>query len=95
MDHRWKDSLVIVDALNHSLYNTRHHAGRVDLGPKDMWDKSFKSELTKFCGRQLLKNLLTPLWNTLTHNELRDNIVEMLEVTYDVKVKPMLQLLTL
>ena len=87
IDHRWKDSLVIVDALNHTLYNTRYHAGRVDLGIQDMWDKPFKSELNKFCERQLLKNLLIPLWNTLTHNELRDNIVEMLEVTYDVKVK--------
>ena len=40
----------------------------------------------------LPQNLLSPLLNTLSHNELRDNIVEMLEEkTYDVKVKPTLQ----
>ena len=31
------------------------------------WDKVFKSGLSKFCGRQPLKNLLSPLVNTLSH----------------------------
>ena len=30
------------------------------------WDKVFKSGLSKFCGRQPLKNLLIPLLNTLS-----------------------------
>ena len=32
-----------------------------------IWDKVFKSGLSKFCGRQPLKNLLSPLLNTLSH----------------------------
>ena len=32
-----------------------------------IWDKVFKNELRKFCGRQPLKNLLSPLQNTLSH----------------------------
>ena len=35
--------------------------------PIDIWDKLFKSGVSKFCGRQPLKNLLTPLLNTLSH----------------------------
>ena len=31
----------------------------------DSWAKVFKSGLSKFCGRQSLKNLLTPLLNNL------------------------------
>ena len=34
---------------------------------KGIWDKIFKSGLSTFCGRQPLKNLLSPLWNTLSH----------------------------
>ena len=30
------------------------------------WDKIFKNELSKFCGRQPSKNLLSPLLNTLS-----------------------------
>ena len=30
---------------------------------KNIWDKVFKSGLSKFCGRQSLKNLLSPLLN--------------------------------
>ena len=30
------------------------------------WDKVFKSGLNNFCGRQPLKNLLSPLLNTLS-----------------------------
>ena len=33
----------------------------------DIWDKVFKSGPSKFCGRQPLKNLLSPLFNTLSH----------------------------
>ena len=33
----------------------------------DIWGKIFKSGLSKFCGRQPLKNLLSPLLNTLSH----------------------------
>ena len=32
-----------------------------------IWDKVFKSGLSKFCGRQPLKSLLSPLLNTLSH----------------------------
>ena len=32
-----------------------------------IWDKVFKNGLGKFCGRQPLKNLLSPLLNTLSH----------------------------
>ena len=32
-----------------------------------IWDKVFKSGLSKFCGRQPLKNSLSPLLNTLFH----------------------------
>ena len=31
----------------------------------NIWDKVFKSGLSKFCGRQSLKNLLRSLLNTL------------------------------
>ena len=34
---------------------------------KKIWDKVFKSGLSKFCGRQPLKNSLSPLLNTLSH----------------------------
>ena len=34
-----------------------------------IWDKLFKSGLSKFFGRQPLKNLLSPLLNTLSHIE--------------------------
>ena len=34
---------------------------------RHIWDKAFKSGLSKFCGRQPLKNLLSPLLNTLSH----------------------------
>ena len=33
----------------------------------NIWDKVFKSGLSNFCGRQPLKNLLSPLLNTLSH----------------------------
>ena len=33
----------------------------------NIWNKVFKSGLRKFCGRQPLKNLLSPLLNTLSH----------------------------
>ena len=32
-----------------------------------IWNKVFKSGLSKFCRRQPLKNLLSPLLNTLSH----------------------------
>ena len=32
-----------------------------------IWDKVFKRRLSKFCGRQTLKNLISPLLNTLLH----------------------------
>ena len=32
-----------------------------------IWNKVFKSGLSKFCGRQPLKHLLSPLLNTLSH----------------------------
>ena len=32
-----------------------------------MWDKLFKSGLSKFCGRQPFENLLSPLLNTFSH----------------------------
>ena len=37
-------------------------------------DKVFKSRLSKFCGKQSLKNLLSPLLNTLCHilHEMHD-----------------------
>ena len=34
---------------------------------KAVWDKGFKSGLNKFSGRQPLKNLPSPLLNTLSH----------------------------
>ena len=34
-----------------------------------MWEKEFKNGLRKFCGKQPLKNLLSPLLNTLYHIE--------------------------
>ena len=44
--------------------------GRFDvfgkLTGKHIWDKVFKSGLSKFCGRQPLKNLVIPLLNTLS-----------------------------
>ena len=33
----------------------------------NIWDKVCKSGLSKFCGRQPLKNLLSPFLNTLSH----------------------------
>ena len=33
----------------------------------DIWDKVFKNGLIKFCGRQPLKNLLSPLLNIWSH----------------------------
>ena len=33
----------------------------------DIWDKVFKNGLSKFCGRQPLKSLFSPLLNTLSH----------------------------
>ena len=33
----------------------------------NIWDKVFKSRLSKFCGRQPLKNLLSPLLNNLSY----------------------------
>ena len=35
--------------------------------PFNIWDKVFKSGLSKFYGKQPLKNLLSPLLNTLSH----------------------------
>ena len=34
--------------------------------PRNKWNKVFKSELSKFWGRQPLKNVLSPLLNTLS-----------------------------
>ena len=34
---------------------------------KKMWGKVLKSGISKFCGRQPLKNSLSPLLNTLSH----------------------------
>ena len=33
----------------------------------NIWGKVFKSGLSQFCGRQPLKNLLSPLLNTFSH----------------------------
>ena len=37
------------------------------LQPGQIWDKVFKSGLSKFCGREPSKNLLGPLLNSLSH----------------------------
>ena len=43
------------------------HWFTVNIYNYHMWDKVFKSGLSKFYGRQPLKNLLSPLLNTLSH----------------------------
>ena len=40
-------------------------------GRFNIWDKVFKSALSKFCGRLPLKNLPSPLLNTSSHMSRR------------------------
>ena len=46
--------------------------------PVVTWDKVFKSGPGKFCGRHPLKNLLSPLLNTLCHYGHLSTIVDLL-----------------
>ena len=41
------------------------------IGEKFIWYKVFKSGLSKFCERQPLKNLLSPLLNKMSHMSAR------------------------
>ena len=43
----------------------------LNITPINIWGKVFKNGLNKFCGRQPLKNLLSPLVNTLSHVSLK------------------------
>ena len=46
-----------------------------------MCDKVFRSGLRKFCGRQPLKNVLSPLLNTLSYMKLKKFIFDHLNPT--------------
>ena len=49
------------------IYNGTFFYNRILWKRSIIWRKVFKSGLSKFCGRQPLKNLLSPLLNTLSH----------------------------
>ena len=57
------ECVIFVNIFNPEKIYFRNIPGVI----RHIWDKVFKSGLSKFRGRQLLKNLLSPILNTLSH----------------------------